>query len=820
MLPPRRPVGFFLAIAAAVLLGIAGVVAGHWLDRAGADVPPPGIPAAGAGATVDPGGAASPARPAAPLATGAPVAREPPSSRVAVGRWQRDAIFGRVLGPSGDVLAGAEVTLPRERRGAHALTAADGSFRFEACEPAVVHRLHVAARGCAPANFDVVPGCDLVLGLPRAVRLHGRVTQAATPREGVLLAAAFGQPAVQLEVRTDAVGDYTLAAVPVAAHLVVNVVVPGGGLQRFPLLVGTQDQQFDIDLGEMPVVDGEIFDADTGAAVGNASLCVDDGTLVTHADAAGRFRLPLPPVGCTYVWAIAPGQAPTRCELAAPVADGPPLLQVGMRRGASLHGIVRDERGEPLAGVAVEVTCSESSVRPGQRAMEGRRPMPIAAPPANVLPPGCSIAMRGPAVAVTAVDGTFLLAGLGCGPGAFFAHVTARAAGRADCTPAAVPMAMPGGSGHVELQSAPAATLAGCVRQDGEGVRAQVELWLAGVQRQVASNDRGEFGFAGLPAGSARVVATRDGAPFVRAEVDVVVPAGGAVVQDIALRGRIGRITGTVRDTRGTPIAGISLQASAPSVRGLASTGGITDARGAFTLLVPDDRQPYRVHVAAPVEPFTRDDVVADGPPLELVLPATALVRIELVAAEPAATVAGCDFAWRHAAAARWHQTLGEPIASTAHASLTAFEMRLPVGALDLHIAPASGIHQEVVMPITVVAGDVPARVSVPLRTLPQLTIEVVGNRALLADHSLQLLRRDRDDGAWRGPRRDLEPEAHAIEPDPAGAARVDHVRPGRYGWSSEPDDLVLTPTEFDVAAAPAQQRVVVEVRARGEGGR
>lgn len=741
--------------------------------------------------------------------------------------WAPDAIQGLVLGPAGKPQPDAAMTLrlaapaaagERGRAAAisRSVTGADGRFRFAPCPEGVLHELRVDADGCTPARFVVVPGRELQLDLRAAVALHGRVLAHGEPVVGAALELTFGYPPVPVAARSDAAGSYRFAAVPAATHLSLAVRCPGSGVQRFPLLTAAEDSRYDVVLAGLRAVEGIVFDADTGANVA-ASLRADPDTEVARSDAAGRFVLPIAEEGCTLVWAFASGYAPTVCELALPPADAPPQLRIGLRRGATLQGVVRTEKGEPLAGAAVEVACTETPERPGQRPPGVRSGWRLPPPAPPVLPMGCSVRLPGPVHVVTAADGSFRVDGLGCGGGAFFAHVTATADGRGARTAAAVPLALPGGTGHVELQLAPAARLSGRVHHGSEGVRALVELWLGGVLHSAPSNDRGEFHFGGLPAGEGRLTAVRDGAPFVRAEVAVSIPAGGTVVQDLALQGRLGRIVGVVRDASGEPAGGLPLQAQADAGRGGPVLAGVTDARGEFTLLVPGEVGRYRLHVLAAIEPFVRDGVLADGPPLELVLPPSGIVRVELVLPEPFAAPGGIDIAWRRTPGEPWRQVASQSPAAPDGQPLV-FELHLPVGALELLLEPESNVCQEIVVPITVAAGDAPVRLPVPLRAMPQLVVEFAGDRALLAGRTLQLQRHRRGDASWRGRRPDQEVDAYAVEADAAGEALVGHVRPGRYGWSCDPDDLVLTPAEFDVAVEPAQQRVRVEVRARGGG--
>ncbi|TAJ07558.1 MAG: carboxypeptidase regulatory-like domain-containing protein, partial [Planctomycetota bacterium] len=113
----------------------------------------------------------------------------------------------------------------------------------------------------------------------------------------------------------------------------------------------------DIVLALKACVSGRVVDP-TGAPLPNVSVAVGKSKPMSEArdstDAAGRFRIERAPLGKRLVWAERSGyltSAPLEVELVAGAAiEG---VELALRRGQTIEGVVVDEGGQPLSRVRV-----------------------------------------------------------------------------------------------------------------------------------------------------------------------------------------------------------------------------------------------------------------------------------------------------------------------------------------------------------------------------------------------------------------------------------------------------------------------------------
>lgn len=112
-------------------------------------------------------------------------------------------------------------------------------------------------------------------------------------------------------------------------------------------------------------IEGQVVDAH-GAPAADADVLISvdevqdqpilaDGTralsappIVLRADRAGRFATDCVPPGDHWLGARAPGNAPTFVKITVPAPPDRPLV-VRLGEGATVHGVVRDDAGQPVA---------------------------------------------------------------------------------------------------------------------------------------------------------------------------------------------------------------------------------------------------------------------------------------------------------------------------------------------------------------------------------------------------------------------------------------------------------------------------------------
>lgn len=290
-------------------------------------------------------------------------------------------VEGRVAGPDGEPLAGAQVWLPpgpdasdrAYRRflasGPAAVTGPDGRFVLSGLPPADLVDLEVCQPGFATSRVQEAPEPPIEIRLQPAFDISGQVVDPdGEPAPDAAVTARFVRDLSEIvlepvgpcpgtgsyaEARTDALGRYRLESLQAGGYLLVasaagHLASDELGVQVQP---GWENAGPVLALKRGAVLAGRVLTAE-GAAAAGAS--VGTAALQTRADGDGRFRIsgvapgPLP----VSAWHPEHGQAMREIE----IVPGENLLDFTLepRAKRTLQGRVVDPDGEPAEGALVE----------------------------------------------------------------------------------------------------------------------------------------------------------------------------------------------------------------------------------------------------------------------------------------------------------------------------------------------------------------------------------------------------------------------------------------------------------------------------------
>lgn len=436
---------------------------------------------------------------------------------------------GRVEGPAGQPVAGAEVRVVGSGTGDRALlpsadrtsSGADGSFTLPAPDDATLEgrhpgfapgrtRIDLAAR--ASRRVVVKLGAASTRDVPTS--LEGKVVSAGVPVEGALVSARLllrGGPGsaedpVAAQASSDAEGKFSLRDLGPGRHLVQAA---REGYTQARAVVSRPGEEAIVELTRGGALAGSVRDAGSGQVLPAFRVEVRRGGrggrllvgAATVLDASGRFEIRDLPPGPVVVRASAPGHLPSP-DVEATVPEHPGVTEVDLRLGSGgrIAGRVTDRAtGRPLPGALVALEGDG-----------GSEP--------SLLDPG--------ATAVAGADGAFLVSGLPLRTVSL--HVSAEGHHARIVTGIEVPDG--GVAGPVEVKLTPLA----------EGEEPRVEL--AGIGVAMAQRGRGALRItAVVPGGGAAEAGLAAG--------DEILAVEGVPVAELGMAGAVDRIRGP-EDTR------------------------------------------------------------------------------------------------------------------------------------------------------------------------------------------------------------------------------------------------------------------------------
>lgn len=272
------------------------------------------------------------------------------------------SLQGAVLGPSGNPLAGAKVTVRAEPTSdqpvcisfaKEGVTSETGTFSFKGLQ-ALPHELHVEAPGCAPhrEGVDVSrPPSGLLVRIASGADLEGAVLDdAGRPVADLVVFASVPESRAFRRTTTDRSGRFRIEGLPARGDVVLKasrafeltVTLPCAPLAiRLPRKVSL----------EMRLVAAE--DAKPLEPPGHVILFGPGFSKLAEIEPAGRVHFADLPPGKHRVTPHIPGRSSKSIEIDVPEGGLAGSLTLRVPPGAKVKGRVTDLAGAPLAGVQV-----------------------------------------------------------------------------------------------------------------------------------------------------------------------------------------------------------------------------------------------------------------------------------------------------------------------------------------------------------------------------------------------------------------------------------------------------------------------------------
>lgn len=755
---------------------------------------------------------------ATPLATGT---QEDPSEDFDPG-----TLAGRIVS-AGLGVADVELRLfpaALERRERHTPLAetksdAEGRFRFRGLEPHARHALHAQHPDFLPKDATLFPGHAEELELERAATVGGTVRSAANgqPLAGVEVAIErwhFGPAGMNERVSSssDAEGRWRL---PWARPGIERFSVLRSGFapeRREFQVVAEGGDGYEILLGDASALTLELVALESGAVLAETFVLYDNVRVRTDA----KGLLNVPPAqpgredGLQLTLALPEGCSTQVRRNPAPLG----LVRVPLSAGGSVRGRVLDAAGAPVSGALVRVSGG------------GRPPSTFKLPEGTWINPGRNPTTR------SGADGSFTLVGQPPREG-----LVELRAGHPEHPPGRsepFEFAQLGQTVEHDITLRRGGRVAGTIRLDGAPASALVH-WEGsdGNGGWTRANDRGDYRIAGVPAGEVSLRPRLEGEDedFARPEdTSVWVEEDQEVTADFELGSRRTFIRGRVIDAAGAPVAEAEVEAW-PSDEDEwdleEQPRAECDAEGRFELAVPD-LPGLVLDLSAHSGPrrASAHAVQANGPEVELVLPALSTLALRVVDALRHEPVQGFQLYWRDSAEGEFERLEqgGRRLSSGPDGTFLA---ELPAGRLDLAVSARN-------------QGFLPARRD-GIELLPErdgqgpaLEIELeVGVELELAlplanSEALRQLQRGRVSLAsaqqWAERERGgefFQQEVHnaqTLRPDANGVVRLKAMPSGHYQFRGTPKGFVFRPAEFELPPVAALRlTIALEPKQDGE---
>lgn len=296
-----------------------------------------------------------------------------------------------VLDPDGKRVAGAEVEifdgdgaeLSLKSLATRHRTDERGEARFKAPERAIVE---ARAPGFSPGRAELGFTARIARRLTITLGAKGQETRGASI-EGVVVEEKTGAPLSDVLVtakreidvpaasdaarfdpganaRTDERGRFQLADLVTTSTYALTA-SDGNHAPRTVLGVASNEKKAKIALEPGATLRGRVVDATTKAPIASVSVVVSEryGPLVVHPirtatvfDAEGHYSIDRLPKGTFVVTVAAEGYGPSPDREVTLSSSGTTILDVELKRGARLSGVVRDAATKaPIAGASVSL---------------------------------------------------------------------------------------------------------------------------------------------------------------------------------------------------------------------------------------------------------------------------------------------------------------------------------------------------------------------------------------------------------------------------------------------------------------------------------
>jgi len=747
------------------------------------------------------------------------------------GAFEADAVYGRILGPDGETVAGAAVLLfagdhPLERQAAplaEAATDEGGRYRFHDLDLFLGYRLHIEADGFLPRQCQVSPGHDEETELARSIAIEGRVldSQTGQPLAGVVVqidiehwsADGYQESVASL---SDDDGTYRLPWARLEGMQRVRARRPGYGYaQREFQVDARRTAGYDLRLGEGRPVLLEIYDLDTGLVLVDTEFELDRGHRA-RTDGTGRIDLAqvLPAKASDRRVNLSIG-GPEWCRTSIGFTlrdeGGPQLIRVPVTHGGTIRGRVVTAEGAPIQDALIRFGKRRNRFRSRNRVQ--RRPD---------LPDNVWIRHRDDPI-ISAADGSFEIVAVFPGPQAL--QVRASHPRYADAEQEDTLLTAAGQVVEIELQLGNGSIVQGRITVDGEPASTNVS-WNADTGRGwMRSNDHGEYRFRAVTPGEVQLSATLDDKSWSNSQSEpeiVWVEDGQTLTHDIVITSNRAAISGIVRDSAGEPLADAEVIAWASNDEDdfHFSTSTDTNEDGEWELLV--EAIPgvmYQLYAHEGPRYQLVDGVAAGSTGIEIVLPELGELRLAVKDALTGEPIEGFSIYWRLSDAESF-QRLQQGSSSFSPGPDGSFLAQLSVGTLELYVTA-----KDLGYPAVRVAGVRVERAASdrPVAVLMErgVTVDVVFTfdpdtlkklAPLMRRRRLSLVSAEQQALQALGGEYFSREVRHgqALRINDAGIATVRGLARGEYSIRTAPKGIAFEPATFEV---PLVDRHRVEVR-------
>ena len=692
----------------------------------------------------------------------------------------------------------------------------EGRFRFLALQEFKNYRIYIEADGFLPSVRDLRTGVDDEITLKKGAPFAGTVFDSASglPIEGVRVSISNvnrddeGILRTKVEAISDGDGKYAIPFARLDRVQRVAVMQLGAMTEsrEFQVQEGKPDG-YDIELGEGLPLTLYIYDVETNKPLVEQELQVLSGLTAT-TDAKGQVRIQTPEFsklkdGRLYFDVRLDGWCRTTRSVTIDKNGKGEPIELPLLRGAKITGTVKQKDGDPIADARVWVQSRN-------RRLQGYN-----------LPAGVSIRTSYGEIR-SDEHGRFEIPAVLPGTRDFTVSAGHDEYPRKTSDPFVLVTSSMTKDVVVELTKG--ATVEGNVLLNGEPVLARV-WWRNGkISGGGQSNDSGAYRMRGVEPGLTKVSANIEDGFWSDDEhnEDVWVEDGKLNTHDINMIKSRATIGGIVRNAGGEPMPGIQVNAWAED-EGKGDwyyADGKTDSEGRFELAVTDSPGVlYDLWANEGQRNAGKQDIPVGTQNVEIILPRTGKVRLEVVDAVSREHIKKFNLYWREQGTEQGFQSLSQGGSEFSPGPDGVFEAELPIGNVDLRVGARTQGYVARDVPNLIVVEGAPGQtqlvsldkgVTVEFRFVAETAGKRTPRVTVVTDKQRAELKLSR----WSGYANREINNAQRMRPNKQGVAVLKAMEPGTYSLYNTPRNHVFEPKTFEV---PHVDFHIVEIRWRVE---
>ncbi|MEM7308500.1 MAG: carboxypeptidase-like regulatory domain-containing protein [Planctomycetota bacterium] len=733
------------------------------------------------------------------------------------------ALYGTLEDEEANPIEGAQLAL-YPRRGdydelgaplAECVSNAEGRFRFLDLEEFKEYRIYAQADGFLPRMQSRKTGVDDELTLRKAAPFAGKVVDAASgvPLEGVKISISNvlrdgDELMSRVESVSDAEGAYAIPFARLDSVQKLTVTQPGhlAEQREFQVLEG-RPEGYDIELGSGRPMVLYVYDLDTGKPLADQELQVLSGYRAT-TDEHGEIRITSPAYerlkdGKLSFDVRLDGWCRTTRSVLMPEQGFNEPVELPLIKGARVTGRIHDEDGKAIHEAYVWVQNQN-------RRLEGVD-----------LPDGAYV--RSSASQVRSDEsGHYELAGVLPGPKDVKLSAAHSEYPREYSDPFLLPTSAAVKEQDMELSRG--AEVRGTITLNGEPAHARVWWRKDKASGNGQSNDSGAYRMRGVQPGMVKLSANVDDGFWSDDEhsEEVWVEEAKLTEHDIVMVKSRATIAGIVKDANGTALPGVQ-------VNGWAEDEGRgdwyyaedkTDAEGRFELAVNDSPGIlYDLWAYEGQRNVNADDVPVGSQGIELVLPRTGKLRLEVVDLVTREHIQKFNLYWRKRDSNSGFRSLSQGGRDFSPGPDGFFEAELPIGNVDLRISARSQGYIPADLPNLIVVEDQIGQTALVelehgVKVEFQFLAQTPGTKLSRLTVVNEDQRAELSSGRWSSfASREIH-NAQRMRPNGEGKAVLKSLAPGTYSFWKPPKNHVFEPETFEV---PHVENHMVEIQWRVE---